>query len=100
MGVVAGAVGRTVTESWFRRRPGLLTVTATTAAGRGRYDVVDAARGEALETAARAVPGLPAPFLGTEALEAGEPRGSPAIPHPGPCAGRGALARLTCLLRT
>lgn len=58
-----GIVGWTITQSFFQRRSGLLTVSATTAAGAGHYDIVDAARGEILELAARAVPGLLDPFL-------------------------------------
>ncbi|MGW4801892.1 hypothetical protein ACWEPC_56705, partial [Nonomuraea sp. NPDC004297] len=45
---------------------GLLTVTATTAAGRGRYAVVDVGRGDGLRLAAQAVPGLIEPFLSQE----------------------------------
>lgn len=58
-----GIVGWTITQSFFQRRSGLLTVSATTAAGAGHYDIVDAARGEVLELAARAVPSLLDPFL-------------------------------------
>ncbi|MFB4274802.1 PH domain-containing protein [Nonomuraea sp. MTCD27] len=61
-----GIAGWTVTESFFQRRSGLLTVTATTGAGRGHYEVVDVGRGEGLELAARAVPGLLEPFLARE----------------------------------
>jgi putative membrane protein len=58
-----GIVGWTITESPFQRRSGLLTVTATTAAGDGHYDVADVGRDDGLELAARAVPGLLEPFL-------------------------------------
>ncbi|MGN9780018.1 PH domain-containing protein [Nonomuraea sp. ZG12] len=58
-----GIVGWTITESPFQRRSGLLTVTATTAAGDGHYDVADIGRDDGLDLAARAVPGLLAPFL-------------------------------------
>ncbi|SDI00535.1 PH domain-containing protein [Nonomuraea jiangxiensis] len=58
-----GISGWTVTESYFQRRSGLLTVSATTAAGKGHYDVVDVGHGEGLELAAHAVPGLLEPFL-------------------------------------
>ncbi|MDX3105427.1 PH domain-containing protein, partial [Nonomuraea angiospora] len=58
-----GVSGWTITESYFQRRDGLLTVSAATAAGKGRYDVVDVDRGDGLELAARAVPGLLEPFL-------------------------------------
>jgi putative membrane protein len=59
----AGISGWTITESLFQRHHGLLTVSATTAAGDGRYDVVDVGRGDGLELASRAVPGLLEPFL-------------------------------------
>ncbi|SEG84867.1 putative membrane protein [Nonomuraea solani] len=58
-----GVSGWTITESYFQRRAGLLTVSATTAAGKGHYDVVDVGRGDGLELAAAAVPGLLEPFL-------------------------------------
>ncbi|MFI7124096.1 PH domain-containing protein [Nonomuraea sp. NPDC050153] len=58
-----GVSGWTITESYFQRRNGLLTVSAATAAGKGHYDVVDVDRGDGLELAARAVPGLLEPFL-------------------------------------
>ncbi|MFG6193686.1 PH domain-containing protein [Nonomuraea sp. JJY05] len=58
-----GVSGWTITESYFQRRDGLLTVSAATAAGKGHYDVVDVDRGDGLELAARAVPGLLEPFL-------------------------------------
>ncbi|GIH96019.1 PH domain-containing protein [Planobispora siamensis] len=60
-----GVVGWTVTESYFQRRLGLITVSATTAAGDGHYDVLDVDPGEGLDLAARAVPGLLDPFLRT-----------------------------------
>ncbi|WP_242570745.1 PH domain-containing protein [Streptomyces sp. NP-1717] len=58
-----GVIGWTVKQSYFQRRAGLLTLTATTAAGEGAYDVHDAAEGEGLAFAAQAVPGLLEPFL-------------------------------------
>ncbi|MBB5779599.1 PH domain-containing protein [Nonomuraea jabiensis] len=58
-----GVSGWTITESYLQRRAGLLTVSAATAAGKGHYDVVDVDRGDGLELAARAVPGLLEPFL-------------------------------------
>ncbi|MEO3871470.1 PH domain-containing protein [Nonomuraea sp. B12E4] len=58
-----GISGWTIRESFFQRRSGLLTVSATTAAGKGSYDVVDVGRGDGLELAAHAVPGLLEPFL-------------------------------------
>ncbi|MFI7634822.1 PH domain-containing protein [Nonomuraea sp. NPDC049400] len=58
-----GISGWTISESYFQRRSGLLTVSAITAAGKGHYDVVDVGRADGLELAARAVPGLLQPFL-------------------------------------
>ncbi|MEU6997566.1 PH domain-containing protein [Nonomuraea sp. NPDC046570] len=59
----SGIVGWTITESYFQRRLGLLTVSATTGAGDGHYDVLDVGRADGLDLAARAVPGLLGPFL-------------------------------------
>ncbi|GAA3743503.1 PH domain-containing protein [Streptomyces tremellae] len=59
----SGVIGWTVRQSYVQRRAGLVTLTATTAAGRGRYRVPDAAESEALAFAEEAVPGLLAPFL-------------------------------------
>ncbi|MFJ1645095.1 PH domain-containing protein [Streptomyces sp. NPDC088258] len=58
-----GVIGWTVKQSVFQRRAGLLTVTATTAAGEGAYHLRDVARDEGLAFAAEAVPGLLEPFL-------------------------------------
>ncbi|MEV7679348.1 PH domain-containing protein [Streptomyces sp. NPDC088341] len=58
-----GVIGWTVRQSYFQRRTGLLTLTATTAAGSGAYHVYDTAEGEGLAFAAEAVPGLLEPFL-------------------------------------
>ncbi|MFE3326303.1 PH domain-containing protein [Streptomyces sp. NPDC059176] len=59
----AGVIGWTLQQSWFQRRAGLLTLTATTAAGNGAYSVYDADEEEGLDFASRAVPGLLEPFL-------------------------------------
>ncbi|NRQ38901.1 PH domain-containing protein [Nonomuraea sp. NN258] len=59
----AGIVGWTISQSYFQRRSGLLTVTATTAAGSGHYSVLDVGHDDGLDLAARAVPGLLEPFL-------------------------------------
>ncbi|MFD8966145.1 PH domain-containing protein [Streptomyces sp. NPDC059568] len=61
-----GVIGWTVRQSYFQRRAGLLTLTATTAAGGGAYHVYDTAEGEGLAFAAEAVPGLLEPFLISE----------------------------------
>ncbi|MGW4204342.1 PH domain-containing protein [Streptomyces sp. NPDC004726] len=58
-----GVVGWTVSQSVFQRRAGVLTLTATTAAGSGGYSVYDAGESEGLAFAAEAVPGLLEPFL-------------------------------------
>ncbi|MGW0559166.1 PH domain-containing protein [Streptomyces sp. NPDC003016] len=58
-----GIVGWTVKQSYFQRRAGLITLTATTAAGAGAYSVYDAREPEALAFAEAAVPGLLEPFL-------------------------------------
>ncbi|GLF98603.1 PH domain-containing protein [Streptomyces yaizuensis] len=58
-----GVIGWVIRQSVFQRRAGVLTLTATTAAGAGGYAVRDADAGEGLAFAADAVPGLLAPFL-------------------------------------
>ncbi|MFJ4875976.1 PH domain-containing protein [Streptomyces sp. NPDC088745] len=58
-----GVIGLTVKQSVFQRRSGLVTVTATTAAGSGAYSAYDAGQTEGLEFAAEAVAGLLGPFL-------------------------------------
>ncbi|MEU9604284.1 PH domain-containing protein [Streptomyces sp. NPDC048057] len=59
----SGIIGWTISQSVFQRRSGLITVTATTAAGAGGYTVHDASEPAALALASEAVPGLLAPFL-------------------------------------
>ncbi|ADD42497.1 PH domain-containing protein [Stackebrandtia nassauensis] len=58
-----GIIGWTITQSVFQKRSGLLTVAATTAAGRGAYKTRDLTVGEGLDLADDAVPDLLAPFL-------------------------------------
>ncbi|TDE90464.1 hypothetical protein EXU48_18475 [Occultella glacieicola] len=58
-----GIIGWRIRQSVFQRRVGVLTVTATTAASRGRYSVVDVGEGAGLDLADEAVPGLLRPFL-------------------------------------
>ncbi|MFI8291115.1 PH domain-containing protein [Streptomyces sp. NPDC085614] len=58
-----GVIGWTMRQTYFQRRAGLLTLTATTAAGDGAYAVIDADESEGLAFAAEAVPGVLAPFL-------------------------------------
>ena len=58
-----GIIGWNVRESFFQRRAGLATLTATTAAGRQRYVVPDVPLPLALSLANRALPGLLGVFL-------------------------------------
>jgi putative membrane protein len=58
-----GIIGWNVNRSFFQRRAGLATLTATTAAGRQGYGVQDVALAEALGIATAGVPGLLEPFL-------------------------------------
>jgi len=60
----AGVVGWNLRQSFFQRRSGLVTLTATTAAGRQAYPVADLAAGSALRLADAALPGLLDDFLG------------------------------------
>jgi putative membrane protein len=53
-----GVIGWNVGQTFFQRRAGLATLTATTAAGRQRYDVQDVELGEALSVADALLPGL------------------------------------------
>jgi putative membrane protein len=61
----AGIIGLNLRRSFFQRRAGLVTLTATTAAGRQAYAVPDVADAEALRVCEEAMPGLLAPFLET-----------------------------------
>jgi putative membrane protein len=58
-----GIIGWNVERSFFQRRAGLATLTATTAAGEQHYDVQDVELAEALRVAEELLPGLTAPFL-------------------------------------
>jgi putative membrane protein len=53
-----GIIGWNIRQSFFQRRSGLATLTATTAAGRQAYSIVDVAAGPALALAAATLPGL------------------------------------------
>ena len=57
-----GIIGITLRRSFFQRRAGLTTLTATTAAGRQAYAVPDVADPEALRVCDQAMPGLLDPF--------------------------------------
>ena len=66
----SGVIGWTVSQSLFQRRTGLVTLTATTAAGHGEYAVIDVRTAEGLALAHHAVPGLLEPFLQHEVVVA------------------------------
>ncbi|WP_091798608.1 PH domain-containing protein [Prauserella marina] len=61
-----GVIGWTAKQSVFQRRAGLITLTATTAAGVGGYSVYDVGQAEGLAFAETAVPDLFGPFLDRE----------------------------------
>ncbi len=61
-----GIIGWNLRSSFFQRRAGLVTLEATTAAGRQRYVVQDVAAAAALGLADAATPGLLTPFLATD----------------------------------
>lgn len=58
-----GVIGWTVAQSPFQRRAGLITLTATTAAGSGGYAAYDIGSSAGLALARDAVPGLVEQFL-------------------------------------
>ncbi|WP_371934669.1 PH domain-containing protein [Streptomyces sp. KL118A] len=58
-----GVIGWTVKQSVLQRRAGLVTLSATTAAGAQAYAAYDVGEAAGLEFAERAVPGLLTPFL-------------------------------------
>jgi putative membrane protein len=58
-----GIIGVNLSRSFFQRRAGLVTLTATTAAGDQSYTVLDVTPDEALRVAEAAVPGLLQPFV-------------------------------------
>jgi putative membrane protein len=62
-----GIIGWKIHKSLFQRRVGLVTLSATIAAGRGAYAVLDITESDGLALADEAVPGLLAPFLVTDA---------------------------------
>jgi putative membrane protein len=74
----SGVIGWTVSQSFFQRRVGLVTVTATTAAGHGGYHVIDVMTADGLTVAEQAVPGLLEPFLLHEGGSAAHALGSKA----------------------
>jgi putative membrane protein len=58
-----GIIGWNLDRSFFQRLAGLSTLTATTAAGQQRYEVLDVDLHEALRLADEVTPGLLTPFL-------------------------------------
>lgn len=58
-----GVVGLRLRGSFFQRRAGLVTLIATTAAGRRRYDLPDMDAARALRVAQDLIPGMLDPFL-------------------------------------
>ncbi len=58
-----GIIGWNLRRSFFARRAGVVTLVATTAAGRQRYLVQDIGLRDGVELAERVVPGLLEPFL-------------------------------------
>lgn len=57
-----GVIGVTVRASFFQRRAGVCTLTATTAGGREGYDLLDVEPGVAVAVADEVLPGLLTPF--------------------------------------
>ncbi len=58
-----GIIGWNIQQSWFQRRAGLVSLTATTAAGEQSYEIMDLEEAVAVSLAATAVPGLVEQFL-------------------------------------
>ncbi|MFI9782642.1 PH domain-containing protein [Kitasatospora sp. NPDC051984] len=58
-----GVIGWNLRRSWGQRRAGLVTLTATTAAGRKKYQVIDLPVDQLPELADQVLPGLLTPFL-------------------------------------
>lgn len=58
-----GVIGWRLTQTLTQRRTGLVTLHAVTAAGRGRYEVLDVGAGRALGLVEHTTPGLLAPFM-------------------------------------
>ncbi|QSB12707.1 PH domain-containing protein [Natronosporangium hydrolyticum] len=70
-------VGWRLRQSLWQRRLGLLSLTATTAAGYGAYEATDLAADDALALADQAAPGLLRPFLLTDHEPGGDRSGDP-----------------------
>jgi putative membrane protein len=59
----SGIIGWNISQSWFQRRAGLVSLTATTAAGQQSYEILDVPEPVAIALADAAVPGLLTPFV-------------------------------------
>jgi putative membrane protein len=59
----SGIIGWTAKQSISQRNAGLLTLSATTAAGAGAYSILDVGVSDGLLVAEQAVPDLLTPFL-------------------------------------
>jgi putative membrane protein len=66
-------IGWNEQRTFFQRRAGLVTLVATTAAGRQHYDVIDIAQPAATALADAATPGLLTPFLASPGRPAEPP---------------------------
>lgn len=75
-----GIIGWNLRQTYFQRRAGLATLTATAAAGRQRYAVTDVPLSMAVALGNRALPGLLSDFLEPEVPEA-PGAGSPTTPR-------------------
>jgi putative membrane protein len=62
-------IGWRIHQTWFQRRQGLMTLTATTAAGQQHYALRDVPVDQGLAVAAEATADLIAPFLDLEAAD-------------------------------
>jgi putative membrane protein len=69
-----GIIGWNLRQSFFQRRAGLASLTATTAAGRQGYTAVDVPLPMALSLGDRAVPGLLGDFLTSDPAPSAVPR--------------------------
>lgn len=59
----SGIIGWNIRQSWFQRRAGLVSLTATTAAGQQSYEILDVPEAAAVALADAAVPGLLTEFV-------------------------------------
>ncbi len=64
-----GVIGWKIKQSFFQRRAGLVTLTATTAAGRQHYTLPDIDTAAAVELADTVLPALLTPFLAAPSRE-------------------------------